>query len=122
MSYTRFGYSNLVVSKLGEHGGARVSLDVTNTGSVKGQDVIQVYVKYLNSPVQRPALTLVGFEKVVLSPGETVRVVCDIAPDRLSYWDVEAQMFRSEPGTCELCIGASAAELTLSSSIDFASA
>ncbi len=122
LSYTRFGYSNLVVSKLGEHGGARVSLDVTNTGSVKGQDVIQVYVKYLNSPVQRPALTLVGFEKVVLSPGETVRVVCDIAPDRLSYWDVEAQMFRSEPGTCELCIGASAAELTLSSSIDFASA
>ncbi|MGB1422212.1 MAG: glycoside hydrolase family 3 C-terminal domain-containing protein [Pseudomonadales bacterium] len=120
LSYTTFGYANLVISKLGEEGGAQLAVDVTNTGTVVGQDVVQVYAKYLNSPVDRPALTLVGFEKVVLMPGETTRVLCDIAADRFSYWDVATKKFKAESGACELFIGASAAELTVSGTIDFA--
>ncbi|HVE34680.1 MAG TPA: glycoside hydrolase family 3 N-terminal domain-containing protein [Gemmatimonadaceae bacterium] len=112
LSYTTFAYSNLRVSakQIPATGRARVSVDVRNTGSRAGDEVVQLYIRDEVSNATRPVKELRGFQRVSLAPGETRTVSFDVGPEHLSYHG--AGMKRVvEPGTFQLMVGGSSADL-----------
>jgi len=112
LSYTTFAYSNLRVSakQIPATGRTRVSVDVRNTGSRAGDEVVQLYVRDEVSSATRPVKELRGFQRVSLAPGETRTVSFDVGPEHLSYHG--AGMKRVvEPGTFQLMVGGSSADL-----------
>ncbi len=122
LSYTTFSLSNLKVSPLKSDGKQPivVSLDVTNTGSVSGAEVPQVYVgmpAVLNQPPKR----LIAFDKVVLAAGESKTVTIKIDPlassHPLSTWNVATQKWLTTAGRYTLMVGNSSAALNLSQTI-----
>jgi beta-glucosidase len=116
LSYTTFSYANLRTNPatLESHGAVDVSVDVTNTGTRAGDDVVQLYVSYPESQVSRPHKQLRGFQRVSLQPGETKSVTLRIAADDLSYWDPAQHKWVVEPGRVELLVGRSSADPDLS--------
>ena len=129
LSYTTFAYSNATVSAatFRDVDGVTVSVDVTNTGSVAGKEVVQLYVHDRKSKLVRPFKELKGFAKVDLEPGETKRV--DIALDfrAFAYYHPGYAQWITEDGDFDLLIGASAADIratvsaTLQSTLDLPS-
>lgn len=109
LSYTRFEYSDLAVRAEGE--GFRVSLTVTNTGERAGSDVVQVYVRDVESTVYRPAKELKGFTKVHLAAGKSQQV--EVVLDRRAFavWDVECNDWAVEAGEFEILVGASSVDI-----------
>ncbi|KAI1436944.1 glycoside hydrolase superfamily [Xylaria sp. CBS 124048] len=95
---------------------AKVSADVTNTGSVQGQVVVQLYLSYPDSStVDFPVKVLRGFEKVLLEKGETRTVTFDLTRRDLSYWDVTAQNWvMVVDGAYEFSVGQSSRDLPVS--------
>ena len=84
---------------------------MTNTGGVKGDEVVQLYVHQLVSSVARPTKELRGFERVTLNPGEKKTVKFSVGPDELSL--INRQMKRVvEAGTFEIMVGTSSTQLT----------
>ena len=81
LSYTTFAYSDLTWD------GRELSVDVANTGSVDGEEVVQFYLTALNSPVQRPYLELAGFQRVFIPSGESRRISCTPSPEVLGFYD-----------------------------------
>jgi len=84
LSYTSFAYSKLVTTREGTS--VKVSLDVKNTGSRAGKEVVQIYVGEKGCPLPRPLRELKGFAKVSLEPGASRRVELVLGPDAFSYW------------------------------------
>lgn len=116
LSYTAFKFSNLRASapQLKKDGTVEVSVDVTNTGSRAGDQVVQLYVKHLHSAVAWPKEQLEGFQRVTVQPGETKTVVLPLKASQLAYWDVKAKAFRVEARPVALMIGDSSADIALS--------
>ena len=85
LSYTTFAYSNLQISNTNptEKDTITVSVDVTNTGSIAGKEIVQLYVKDMTASTTRPEKELKGFEKVQLAPGETKTVTMEL--DKRSF-------------------------------------
>lgn len=110
LSYTTFKYSGLRVGKA-EDGVVEVSLDVKNTGSVDGEEVVQVYVKYPRARVKRPSRQLQGFKKVFIPAGQTVRVTIPVKVEDLAYWDEEAHAFAPVRGCHRFLVGSSSADI-----------
>jgi len=94
-------------------GQLEVSFDLKNTGKRFGEDVVQLYVRYLKSKVARPLKELKGFSRVAVKPGETKRVTLNLKSNQLAYWNTDAHRFEVEPGQIELMIGTSSADLKL---------
>jgi beta-glucosidase len=119
LSYTTFGYANLKTSsaRLQSDGAITVSVDVTNTGSRTGDDVVQLYVKHLGSKVARPEEELKGFQRVTLKPGETKTVEIPLKASTLAYWDVRLGKFKVETEPVKLMIGSSSKEIKLSTRV-----
>ncbi len=113
LSYTTFQYSNLKTStdKLDKNGEVTVSVDVKNTGSRAGDEVVQLYVKHLKSKVERPQEELKGFKRVTLNPGETQTVDIKLPASSLAYWDVAKKSFIVEKERVQLMIGSSSADI-----------
>lgn len=105
LSYTTFAYSNATLS------GNVVSVDITNTGSREGKEVVQLYVSDRKSSLVRPAKELKAFEKISLQPGETQTVRFTITDDMLSYFDPDAHQWIAEPGTFDILIGSNSAAI-----------
>lgn len=106
LSYTTFTVNNVTVSPttIGPAGRVDVTADVTNTGGVKGDEVVQLYVHQTVSSVTRPNKELRGFERVTLAPGEKKTVKFTLGPDALSL--VNREMKRVvEPGRFEIMVG-----------------
>ena len=87
-------------------------VEVTNTGSRRGDEVVQLYIRDVVSSVTRPVKELKGFRRVTLEPGETKTVALDITPDRLAFYDIEMR-FRVEPGEFRLMVGTSSRDADL---------
>jgi len=119
LSYTTFKFSNLRTSspRLAKDGTVNISVDVTNTGSRAGDEVVQLYVKHLDSKVERPREQLAGFQRVTVQPNETKTVEIALPASRLAYWDVRLQTFRVEAEPVSLMIGDSSADIALSATV-----
>jgi beta-glucosidase len=98
LSYTTFKFSNLRTSsqQVAKDGTVTVSVDISNTGSRVGDEVVQLYVKHLRSRVERPREELEGFQRVTLQSHETKTLEIPLPASRLAYWDVQLQAFRVE--------------------------
>jgi beta-glucosidase len=120
LSYTAFGYSNLKTSSpaLNRAGAVAVSVDVKNTGARAGDEVVQLYVKHLNSAVPRPIQELKGFKRVTLQPGEQKTVEIPLPAESLAYWNTAKHAFVIEPGKIRIMIGSSSADIRLQKTID----
>ncbi len=114
LSYTTFEYKNMVVDPLqqGTKGDIHVSVDVTNTGKRKGDEVVQLYLKDLVSSVTIYETQLRGFERVSLNPGETKTVHFTIKPADLELLDKNMK-WTVEPGMFEVQIGSSSEDIRL---------
>jgi len=120
LSYTTFSFSNLQVPATAASGSTvPVTFDVTNTGSVAGAEVAQLYVSDPSSKASRPERELKGFEKVRLAPGETKHVTLNLDARSFSYWDAAAHKWTIDPGKFVIHVGDSSestplrADLTL---------
>jgi beta-glucosidase len=115
LSYTSFAYAHLRVSSmtLGEDATAMVSVDVKNTGSREGDEVVQMYVSHVGSGVARPAEELKGFVRVSLRAGEMKTVTMPLVAKALAYWSDEAKGFVVEKDRVEVKVGGSSDDLPL---------
>jgi beta-glucosidase len=115
LSYTTFSLADLKVSAdtLSRGGAVDVSVDVTNTGSRAGDEVVQLYVRYPESKVPRPHKQLRGFQRVSLAPGATTSVTLRLAALDLGFWDPSQHAWVVEPGAVELLVGRSSADADL---------
>jgi beta-glucosidase len=114
LSYTTFSIENLKLSdaqvKVGDS--VTVTADVTNTGKVAGDEVVQLYIHQKWGRDSRPMRELKGFERVTLQPGETKTVTFQLGPDELGYWSTHAGAWIQEFAAFDLWVGnASTAEL-----------
>ena len=107
MSYTTFAYSDMAADEQG------VSLTVTNTGSVAGTEIVQLYVAKKNSELFRPVRELKGFARVTLAPGEKQRITITLDDKAFRFWNVKANRWEIEGGEYELLVGASVEDIRL---------
>jgi len=114
LSYTTFTYANLQISPKRQSGGGsvRVSVDVTNSGTRQGDEVVQLYVQDVLSSVVTYEQVLRGFQRVALAPGETRTVSFTLGPEDLQLLD-EQMHWVVEPGSFEVRIGSSSADIRL---------
>ncbi len=114
LSYTTFAYDNLQVSPEKEHqqGDITVTVDVTNTGQKKGDDVVQLYLKQEISSVTVYEYDLRGFERINLNPGEKKTVTFTLHPDDLAILDKNMN-WTVEPGKFMVMIGQSSEDIKL---------
>lgn len=106
LSYTTFKFDNLRVepSEIHNGGTAKVSVDVTNTGSREGDEVPQLYIHQKIASITRPVKELRGFRRITLKPGEKKTVEFTLTPQALSLWDVNMHKV-VEPGIFEVMVG-----------------
>lgn len=118
LSYTTFEYANLVVTQQTQfaQGDIEVSVDVTNTGSRKGDAVVQLYLKDKISSVTTYESQLRGFERVGLQPGEKKTVKFTLQPDDLALLDKNMN-WTVEPGDFDIMIGSSSVDIKLKKTI-----
>jgi beta-glucosidase len=119
LSYTTFAYKNLRTGAptLSSTGTASVSVDVTNTGSRAGDEVVQLYVSHAGSKVSRPVKELRGYQRVTLKPGETRTVRFALPASSLAYWNEQADRWVVEAEPVKLQVGASSADIRLEHTI-----
>ncbi len=118
LSYTTFKFANLQAPATAASGSTvPVSFDVTNTGSVKGAEVAQLYVSDPSAKVVRPERELKGFEKVRLAPGETKHVTLNLDASAFSFWDEAAHKWSIDPGKFVLRVGDSSENTPLQADI-----
>lgn len=107
LSYTTFEFSNLKLSspqvKVGHS--LTVSVDVTNTGSLAGDEVAQLYIHQQWGSDTRPMRELKGFERLTLQPGETKTVNFKLGPDELRYWSTNAGQWIQEAAEFDIWVG-----------------
>jgi len=115
LSYTTFNYSNLKTSteNLAKNGSITVNVDVVNTGKRDGDEVVQLYVKHLNSQVSRPIQELKGFKRINLKAGERKTVSIPLDAKRLAYWDISKNDWQVERDSIEVRVGASSADIKM---------
>jgi len=120
LSYTTFKYANLNVSdkQITPSGKVTVSVDVTNTGKLAGDEVVQLYVHDIVSRVKRPSKELRGFERVSLNPGQTKTVTLTLPAQKLAFYDEKSHDFMVEPGAFDLLIGSSSADIRLTTKLN----
>ncbi len=106
LSYTTFAYSDIRLStkELSDKGELKATVNMTNTGGVTGEEVVQCYVRDLVGSVTRPVKELKGFEKITLKAGENRNVTFTITPDMLAFHRLD-MTYGTEPGDYKLFIG-----------------
>ena len=113
LSYSTFKYANVRATpdSIGPQGRTTVSVDVTNSGAVRGDEVVQLYIRDDISSVTRPVKELRGFGRITLNAGETKTVEFTLGPDELSF--LNRGMHRVvEPGTFTIMVGGNSIDLT----------
>jgi beta-glucosidase len=113
LSYSSFKYSNVKATpeSMGPQGKTKITVDVTNTGARRGDEVVQLYIRQEVSSVTRPVKELRGFQRISLKPGETRTVEFALGFDELSYYN-RAMLRVVEPGTFMIMIGGNSVDLT----------
>lgn len=119
LTYTSFAWTDIRTGR----GTARaddtinVTLDLINTGEFDSDEVVQLYVSFPESKVDRPAIALKGFRRVHVRKGEEVEVTIPVAVNDLAYWDTDSHRFVVEKGKVIIHAGASSAYLRLQTQV-----
>ena len=115
LSYTEFSYSNLMIdkSRITAKDTLMVSLDVTNTGSMEGKEIVQLYVSDKTHSASRPVRELKNFAAVTLKPGETKTVSMELDYRAFAWYDTEQKDWYAAGGTYEICIGKSSRDIVM---------
>jgi len=116
LSYTTFDYHDLRLAAT--PAGVRVTVEVTNTGPVAGDEVVQLYSRPAGSAVPMPLRRLQGFERISVAAGQTRTVAFAVPETSLGYWSVSAQAMVREPGRYEFLVGPSSTRTAVSASLD----
>jgi len=121
LSYTQFDYSNIQSSKtqISDDDTITISATITNTGALKGAEVVQLYLHDKNASVDRPLKELKGFQRVELEVGESKKVNFTITPRDLSFWDINRNDWLAETGEFDIMIGASLTDIRLKTSFHY---
>ncbi len=119
LSYTSYRYTNLRVANpnLSRTDTLHVSADVTNTGTRAGDEIVQLYVGYQGSRVDRPVKDLRGFTKLHLEAGQTKSVSLDVPVTDLAFYDVDSGTWVVEPLTYTVSVGPSSTDLPLHATV-----
>ncbi len=115
LSYTTFEYSNLSIVDKGDK--LELSIDLKNTGSMNGSEVVQVYVSQKNPKVDRPPKELKAFKRVYLNVGETQKIILELKKDSFSYYDESSRSWKLDKDDYEILIGSSSRDIKLRSLI-----
>ena len=115
LSYTNYAYSNLQVaeSNITADGNVRVTIDIENMGDVGGEEIVQLYVGFKNSAVDRPVKLLRAFDKVALQPGEKKTVSLQVSAQDLAWYNPDTQQWEIEVMNYEIYVGGSSASTDL---------
>jgi len=119
LSYTTFDLTNLQVDRPTAQVGEafQISLEVTNTGPVAGDEVVQLYIRDTVASVTRPIKELKGFKRLYLAPNERQTVTFSLFVNQLGFYN-QAMQYVVEPGVIDLMVGPSSQELPLSASVE----
>jgi beta-glucosidase len=123
LSYTNFSFQNLVVSPTtftftnNPSQTVTVSFSVTNSGTVSGAEVAQLYLGIPSTAVPEPPKSLQSFQKVMLQPGQTVPVQLTLNQRSFSYWDVISESWKVVPGAYQIMVGDSSRNILLQTQI-----
>ena len=115
LSYTNFEYNNFKLENNGDE--VIASFDLKNTGKVVGSEIAQLYVRDVESSVERPVKELKGFTKVNLEPAETKNVKITLYKNAFMFFDSETEKWTLEPGEFEIMIGSSSRDIKLKDKI-----
>ena len=121
LSYTTFAYRNLKLSKPEYAAGdaIRLSVDVENMGSRAGKEIVQVYLRDVQSHLMRPEKELRAFDKVALEPDETRTITFTLDEEALSYYDPALKRWVAEAGEFQVLVGSSSRDIRLAASFNF---
>jgi len=113
LSYTAFDYGPIETSSptVPPDGAVRVVLELKNNGSRDGDEVVQAYVRHIDSTVSQPIHSLAAFKRVHVASQATSRVELKIPASSLRYWDEAAKAYIVKPGAFEIQIGASSGDI-----------
>ncbi|MCS7283625.1 MAG: glycoside hydrolase family 3 C-terminal domain-containing protein [Anaerolineae bacterium] len=119
LSYTTFVLENLQITpeRVGIGGEITVQVDVVNTGSWAGDEVVQLYVRHRHAPPPHPIQELKGFQRLHLRPGERKTVVFTLHTYQLGLYD-ESGHYMVWPGTVEIMVGHSSRDLPLAGTVE----
>ena len=123
LSYTNFSFQNLAVTPAtftftnNPSQTVTVTLNVTNTGSVAGAEVVQLYLGIPSTAVPEPPKSLQAFQKILLQPGQTLPVQLTLNQRSFSYWDILSNSWKVVPGTYQIMLGNSSRNILLQSQI-----
>ncbi|MFZ3085078.1 MAG: fibronectin type III-like domain-contianing protein, partial [Candidatus Hydromicrobium sp.] len=114
LSYTRFEYSNLIITPKSTswNGYVEISVDVKNTGSCTGDEVVQLYVNDVQSEMTRPVKELKGFKRITLEPGQRKTVTFILSITQLGFYNNDMK-YVVEPGTIKVMAGSSSEDIRL---------
>ena len=112
LSYTTFSYSNVCVSE------GKITFELTNTGTMAGAEISQLYITKEKSDLFRPEKELKGFAKTYLAPGESRQVNIYLDDKSFRYYNIKTRRYEIEGGRYILSIGASAEDIRLSCKVD----
>ncbi|MFH0952702.1 MAG: glycoside hydrolase family 3 C-terminal domain-containing protein [Verrucomicrobiota bacterium] len=120
LSYTQFGYSDLKIAYRMDPQGPRLgaSLNLENTGTREGSEVVQLYVHDVKSSLDRPLKELKAFKKVSLKPGEKKPVTFELGRSALAFYDPARKGWVVEPGAFEILVGSSSRDIRLKGTVD----
>ncbi|MBE0424353.1 MAG: glycoside hydrolase family 3 C-terminal domain-containing protein, partial [Lutibacter sp.] len=123
LSYTNFEYSDLKLSAkhTTDTEGLTVSLNVKNTGDVKGKEIVQLYVSDIKSTLQRPEKELKHFVKIELAPGQEKNVTFKLESRDFSYFDENRNMWIAESGEFVISAASSSRDIRLSDKVNLQS-
>ncbi len=115
LTYTTFDYAGMKIEKPFVREGEKIDITVTlkNTGGYDSDEVVQLYVSFPDSKVERPAKALKGFKRVFVPEGQTMEVTIQLDSEDLTYWDVEKQAFVLEKGKVKFFVGPSSIHFPL---------
>lgn len=107
LSYTTFEYSNLVVEPVEDE--IKIEVNITNTGDIDGEEVIQLYVQDKIGIITRPVKELKGYQKIIIKSGESATVNFTLTKDDLAYYHPDLKK-RFEPGEFVIYVGGNSSD------------
>jgi beta-glucosidase len=119
LSYTTFNFSNLRIepNRVSRTGKASIIVDVENTGSRAGEEVVQLYINDIVASITRPVKELKGFKRIALEPAETRTVEFELSTEAFGFYDRDMK-FIVEPGVFKVMVGHSSKDIVLEGELE----